>query len=251
MLQISDLCTAYGGIEALRGATLNVPQRGMVALIGPNGAGKSTLLNTVSGLVRARAGRIVFDGADLSGVPDFEIARRGLVQVPEGRQILGSLTVEENLEVGRLALGKRATPVSELDRVYAIFPVLADRRRAPAGVLSGGQQQMLAIGRALMSRPRLLLLDEPSLGLAPLISKQVFAVLARLNAEGLAILLVEQNARQALAMTHHAYVLEQGRIVHSGPSRDLAQDPLIIAHYLGQGARPDRTAHPDLTASPP
>ena len=250
MLEIVNLSTAYGGIKALRKATLSVPDRGMIALIGPNGAGKSTLLNTVSGLLRASGGRIIFDGADLAGVPDFQIARRGLVQVPEGRQILGSLTVQENLEVGRLAAGRGATSGGDLDRVYAIFPVLADRRRAPAGVLSGGQQQMLAIGRALMGQPRLLLLDEPSLGLSPLIAKQVFAVLTRLNAEGLAILLVEQNARQALAMTNHAYILEQGRIVHSGPGSELAQDPRIIAHYLGRGASADRTTKAVVTASP-
>lgn len=249
MLKITDLSTDYGGIEALKSATLEVPDRGMVALIGPNGAGKSTLLNTLSGLLRLRNGSVVFDGVDLAGLPDFQIARRGLLQVPEGRQILGSLTVLENLEVGRIAAGRAVNSGNDLERVYAMFPVLAERRHETAGVLSGGQQQMLAIGRALMGRPRLLLLDEPSLGLSPLVAKQVFAALAQLNSEGLAILIVEQNARQALAMTNHAYVLEQGRIVHSGPSIKVAQETSIIAHYLGQDAAPEQISESIPTAS--
>ncbi len=251
MLAIQSLTTAYGRIEALHGVSLTVGATDMVALIGPNGAGKTTLLNSVSGLVRARSGRVVFDGRDITGVPDYEIARMGLIQVPEGRQILASLSVEENLTLGRMAAGRRAAGAggADLDRVYALFPALAERRRGPGGVLSGGQQQMLAIGRALMGRPRLLMLDEPSLGLSPIMAKQVFAALEQLNREGLGILVVEQNARRALSSTRHAYVLEQGCLVHEGPSAALADDPLIIAHYLGRGGEAPGASGPVPTAA--
>ncbi|MDQ2106577.1 ABC transporter ATP-binding protein [Azospirillum isscasi] len=237
MLEIQDLVTAYDGIRALRGVTLTVPAGAMVALIGPNGAGKSTLLNSVSGVVTPSSGRIRFDGTDIAGLPAHRVARRGLLQVPEGRQILGPLSVEENLLLGRLAAGTRGT--ADLEEVYALFPILAERRRQEGGSLSGGQQQMLAIGRALMGRPRLLMLDEPSLGLSPLMASQVFAALETLRRSGLTILLVEQNARRALDATGHAYVLEQGRIVHQGPSGDLARDPAVASHYLPGDDLPD------------
>ncbi|AWJ93934.1 ABC transporter ATP-binding protein (plasmid) [Azospirillum baldaniorum] len=237
MLEIQDLVTAYDGIRALRGVTLTVPAGAMVALIGPNGAGKSTLLNSVSGVVTPASGRIRFDGAEIAGLPAHRVARRGLLQVPEGRQILGPLSVEENLRLGRLAAGTRGT--ADIDEVYALFPILAERRRQEGGSLSGGQQQMLAIGRALMGRPRLLMLDEPSLGLSPLMAAQVFAALETLRRSGLTILLVEQNARRALDATGHAYVLEQGRIVHQGPSGALARDPAVVRHYLPGDDLPD------------
>jgi branched-chain amino acid transport system ATP-binding protein len=232
MLTVANLAVAYDGIAALRGIDLEVQQGEMVALIGPNGAGKSTLLNALSGVVRPRSGSIGFAGQPLAGLRPHRISRMGLLQVPEGRQILADLTVEENLQLGTLALGGRP-PRHDLAAVRALFPILGERRRQLAGSLSGGQQQMLAIGRALMGAPDMLLLDEPSLGLAPLICAQVFAALATLNAEGLTILLVEQNATRALASTTRAYVLEQGRIVHEGASADLAADGRIAAHYLG------------------
>ena len=238
MLEITDLQANYSGIQALRGVSLSVKQGEMVALIGPNGAGKSTLLNCVSGQVRAAGGSIRLEGEEMTGHMPWTISRRGLLQVPEGRQVFAEMTVLENLQLGSTALRSRASPYP-LKRVLELFPILAERREQRAGSLSGGQQQMLAIGRALMGGPRLLLLDEPSLGLAPLIVKQVFATLLALNREGLTILLIEQNAMQALAVTDSAYVIEQGRVVHAGASGDLANDPEIEAHYLGQGAAAD------------
>ena len=238
MLEITDLKANYSGIQALRGVSLTVQQGEMVALIGPNGAGKSTLLNCVSGQVRSAGGSIKLDGDEMTGQTPWTISRRGLLQVPEGRQVFAEMTVLENLQLGGTAL--RGRPAAyPLKRVLELFPILAERREQSAGSLSGGQQQMLAIGRALMGGPRLLLLDEPSLGLAPLIVKQVFATLLALNREGLTILLIEQNAKQALAVTSRAYVIEQGRVVHSGTSSELANDPEIEAHYLGQGTEVD------------
>ncbi len=238
MLEVEDASVTYGGVQALRGVSLAVAEGGIVALIGPNGAGKTTLLNAVCGSVRPRTGRIRFAGQDITGMPAHRVARLGLLHVPEGRQILGPLSVRENLELGRLALGRRSDAgADQLRRVFALFPILERRQGQAGGSLSGGEQQMLAIGRALMGRPRLLLLDEPSLGLSPLITSQVFEALRTLNAEGLTILLVEQNARRALAITERAYVIEQGRIVQSGRSAALADDPGVIAHYLGQGGK--------------
>ena len=233
MLEISALTAAYSGIEALRGISLTVNAGEMVALIGPNGAGKSTLLNCISGLVKPTAGSIRFEGQEITGVAAFRIARLGLLHVPEGRQILGELSVLENLQLGITALNGR-NPTHDLERIFAHLPILARRQAQLAGSLSGGEQQMLAIGRALMGAPRLLLLDEPSLGLSPLIASQVLTALRELNAAGLTILLVEQNARQALRSTHRAYLVEQGRVVRHGVSAELANDPSIVAHYLGQ-----------------
>lgn len=234
MLTVTDLTAAYSGIHALRGVSLSVSEGEFVALIGPNGAGKSTLLNCLSGVVRPTGGSIKFNGEELVGTAPWNVSRKGLLQVPEGRQILANLTVRENLELGATALSGRQSTYS-LERINGLFPILAERREQRAGSLSGGQQQMLAIGRALMGGPRLLLLDEPSLGLAPVIVVQVFEALRSLNAEGLTILLVEHNARQALDSTDRAYVIEQGRVVHEGVSAELAKDPAVIAHYLGQG----------------
>ena len=238
MLEIANLTANYSGILALRGVSLSVRQGEMVALIGPNGAGKSTLLNCVSGQVRAAGGSIVLEGEEMIGQSPWTVSRRGLLQVPEGRQVFAEMSVLENLQLGATALRSRSGGYP-LNRVLELFPMLAERRQQSAGSLSGGQQQMLAIGRALMGGPRLLLLDEPSLGLAPLVVKQVFATLRALNQEGLTILLIEQNAKQALDVTSRAYVIEQGRVVHAGPSRELANDPEIEAHYLGQGTAAD------------
>ena len=242
MLEISDLHAGYNGNEVLHGVSVQVAQGEMVAIIGPNGAGKSTLLNCISGFVAATRGSIKLDGRDITGEAAFRISRSGLLHVPEGRQILGELSVLENLQLGVTALHHRK-PTHDLRRVYALFPILEERSQQRAGSLSGGQQQMLAIGRALMGGPRLLLLDEPSLGLSPLLARQVLGALSDLNREGLTILLVEQNARAALRATRHAYVLEQGKIVHQGPSDDLARDPNVISHYLGQaGSSKTRSA---------
>lgn len=237
MLTVNNLEVTYGGIRALRGASLHIGEGQMVALIGSNGAGKTTLLNAISGLVRPEAGSITFDGLDLGRLMPHQVARIGLLQVPEGRQILGPLSVEENLQLGSLAAGARAgNAKTDLERVWSLFPILAERRLQQAGSLSGGQQQMLAIARALMGRPRLLMLDEPSLGLAPVVVRQVFQVLSRLNREGLTIFLVEQNARRALEATQYCYVIEQGEIVQEGPSAALHHDPNVVASYLGQHA---------------
>jgi branched-chain amino acid transport system ATP-binding protein len=232
VLSVEGLTASYSGIEAIRSVSLSVSDGEMVALIGPNGAGKSTLLNCLSGIVRPIRGSVKFAGTELVGMRAAAIAQRGLLQVPEGRQILMDMTVEENLQLGALARGGRQARFA-FDDVVAMFPILGSRRRQYAGSLSGGEQQMLAIGRALMGAPQLLLLDEPSLGLSPLITSQVFAALSQLNAGGLTILLVEQNAKRALEVTRRAYVIEQGRIAYQGASHALMSDPRVVAHYLG------------------
>jgi branched-chain amino acid transport system ATP-binding protein len=233
MLEVRDLHTYYGGIAALRGISFDVPEGRVVALVGPNGAGKSTTLNTISGLLAPRQGTIRFAGRDVTGWRAERVAALGLVQVPEGRQILAPLTVEENLLVG--AYPRRDGAVrADLQAVCERFPRLAERRGQVAGSLSGGEQQMLAIGRALMARPRLLMLDEPSLGLAPLVVQEVFRALAALKARGATILLVEQNARKALRIADYAYVLEGGTIVQEGPAAALREDPRIVDAYLGR-----------------
>jgi branched-chain amino acid transport system ATP-binding protein len=248
VLTIDTLRTSYDGIEALRGTSLAVSAGEVVAIIGANGSGKTTLINTVSGVLRPGAGRVTFDGADVTGLASHHVARRGLLQVPEGRRILGPLTVRENLELGRQARGRRRDGTDDLDRIFALFPRLRERLRQAAGSLSGGEQQMLAIGRALMGRPRLLMLDEPSLGLAPVIVAQVFDALAALNREGLTILLVEQNARRALDIADRAYVLERGQIVRADTAAVLKTDAAIKASYLGIverdiGAAPQVSRH--------
>ncbi len=241
MLEISDLHVSYQGIAALRGVSIAVGAGEMVALIGANGAGKSTLLNSLSGIVPAARGSIRFKGRDMVGKRPAAISRRGLLQVPEGRQILADLSVAENLQLGRLALGGRA-PTWSYEQVLDLFPILGKRQKQLAGSLSGGEQQMLAIGRALMGAPEILLLDEPSLGLAPLIVDQVFAVLTRLNQAGMTILLVEQNARRSLAVCSRAYIIERGRIVRDARAAELANDPEVVAFYLGSLAEQGRGA---------
>jgi branched-chain amino acid transport system ATP-binding protein len=235
MLDVNHISAGYGAVAVLHDLSFTVGKGHAVAILGANGAGKTTLLKTICGLIRASAGAIEFDGTSVTRLATYEIARRGAVMVPEGRQILGPLTVAENLRLGHRAAARRGGVLREdIDQVFALFPILAERRNQVAGQLSGGQQQMLAIGRALMGRPRLLLLDEPSLGLGPAIVAQVFETLQRVHQGGLTMLLVEQNAKRALDATDYAYVMERGRIVHQGPSRQLQSDPVVIEHYLGQ-----------------
>ncbi|MDO9524158.1 MAG: ABC transporter ATP-binding protein [Gemmobacter sp.] len=232
MLEIDRLEVRYSGIEALRGVSMTVNSGEVVAMIGPNGAGKSTLLNAISGIVPAHAGHIRLDGRELTVLPAWTVSAMGVLHVPEGRQVFADLTVLENLQLGETCLKSRPRRTTLTD-VYDLFPILRERQAQLAGSLSGGQQQMLAIGRALMGSPEILLLDEPSLGLAPVIIAQVFDALRALRASGLTILLIEQNAHLALQASDRAYIIDQGRIVHSGASADLAQDDSVIAHYLG------------------
>jgi branched-chain amino acid transport system ATP-binding protein len=235
MLTVHQLSAGYGAVAVLHELSFAVGEGRAVAILGANGAGKTTLLKTICGLVRPSEGGIEFEGTAITRLAPHQIARRGAIMVPEGRQILGPLTVEENLRLGHLAATSRGGIIREdMEQVFALFPILAERRRQIAGQLSGGQQQMLAIGRALMGRPRLLLLDEPSLGLGPAIVAQVFETLQRVHQAGLTMLLVEQNVRRALDATDYAYVIERGRIVHQGASRQLQSDPAVIDHYLGQ-----------------
>ncbi len=234
MLEITHLEVAHGETVAVRDVSLGVRPRELVTVVGPNGAGKTTLINAIAGLLPIRAGSARLDGDDLASVPAHELCRRGIALVPEGRRLFPAMTVEENLEIGCYAAAARRMRGESLERVYATFPILRERRRQLAGSLSGGQQQMVAIGRALMARPRLLLLDEPSLGLAPSIVDQVFAVIAAIHADGVAVLLVEQNVVQAFAIAARAYVLEQGSIVAEGAPADLTRDPRIREAYLGQ-----------------
>src|SRR5215217_5263682 len=233
MLTLEDVRISYGAIQAVKGISLEVGERELVALVGSNGAGKTTTLRTISGIFRPRTGRIVYEGRDLTKLAPHQIVAAGVVQAPEGRQIFGSLTVRENLMLGAVSRRDRAAIPADLERVFDLFPVLKERLGQAGGTLSGGEQQMLSIGRALMARPRLLLLDEPSLGLAPLIVARIFDVIARLKAEGVTILLVEQNARKALEVADRAYVLETGLVALSGSARELAANPEIERAYLG------------------
>ena len=232
MLEVRALESRYGRIPALKGIDLSVRRGQLVALVGGNGAGKSTLMRAISGVHPITAGRIEFEGADLTGAPTEERVRLGIVQVPEGRQVFGPLSVEDNLRLGAYRRG-RARIDRSLECVYSLFPVLRDRRRGAAGNLSGGQQQMLAMGRALMAEPRLLLLDEPSMGLAPRLVEDIFACVKALRAADTAIFLVDQNARAALAIADRAYVLETGVISISGTGAELLADPRVRAAYLG------------------
>jgi branched-chain amino acid transport system ATP-binding protein len=236
LLTLTGVQAHYGHIAALKGVDVTVARGEIVALIGANGAGKSTLLMTICGRPRASSGRIVFDGVDITHLPTFDIVHRGIVQAPEGRRIFPRMTVLENLQVG-------ATPAArehfaqDLERVFGLFPVLAQRRGQRGGTLSGGEQQMLAIGRALMARPRLLLLDEPSLGLAPLLIQQIFRIIAEINAQGTTVLLVEQNAYHALKLARRAYVLAAGQVILSGSGAELLANPNVRAAYL-EGGQP-------------
>ena len=233
LLELRDLHVAYGPIRAVRGISLVVPAGQAVCLIGANGAGKSTTLNAISGLLKPTRGSIRFDGQEIAGRRPERVVGQGLVQVPEGRLVIATLTVLENLEMGAYLRHDGRAVQHDLEAVFARFPRLAERRRQRAGLLSGGEQQMLALGRALMARPRLLMLDEPSMGLAPILVNEVFAALAEIRRAGTTILLVEQNARKALEITDYAYVLERGLLAHEGESRGLRQDPRVIAAYLG------------------
>lgn len=233
MLSISDLSVRYGAIEALKGVALHVTKGEIVTIIGANGAGKSTLLRTLSGLIKPSAGTIKFEGADIVNVPPHLIVRRGLVHVPEGRMALAKLSVLENLLAATGVRPDKADVAADVDRVMNRFPILRERAKQLAGTLSGGQQQMLVVARALLAKPKLLLLDEPSLGLAPVISDQIFKIIAEIRREGVTVLLIEQNAKRALAIADRAYVLELGRVALSGPAADIAADPRVIEAYLG------------------
>ncbi len=233
LLDVRDVHTYYGDIAALKGVSLRVEPGEIVALIGRNGAGKSTLLNTISGLLRPRHGSVHFDGHPLERLPADAIVRRGITQVPEGRKIFGILTVEENLDMGAFLCRDRSEIAARKERVYVLFPRLEERRTQLGGSLSGGEQQMLAMGRALMMAPRLLLMDEPSLGLAPTLVRAIFRVIREINATGTAVLLVEQNARMALRIAGRGYVLETGRVVLSGPAAELLADDEVRRAYLG------------------
>jgi branched-chain amino acid transport system ATP-binding protein len=232
LLELTDVRVHYGAVEALKGISFTVDEGEIVALLGANGAGKTTTLKTVSGLRPVTTGTLTFEGSDIRGVPAHRRVEMGICQAPEGRGIFPGMSVMENLEMGAYAnRGKDAT--SELDRVFELFPRLQERTTQPGGTLSGGEQQMLAIGRALMAKPKLLLLDEPSMGLAPMLVQQIFSIITEINQQGTTILLVEQNAAQALQRAHRAYVLETGRVVKSAAASDLLEDDSVRAAYLG------------------
>jgi branched-chain amino acid transport system ATP-binding protein len=233
VLTLEDVRVYYGAIQAVKGISLEVKDRELVALIGANGAGKTTTLRTISGLFRPRTGSIRYDDMDLTKLAPHKIVAAGISQAPEGRQIFGSLTVRENLMLGAVRRQDKSEIDSDLERVFDLFPVLKERLSQSGGTLSGGEQQMLAIARALMAKPRLLLLDEPSLGLAPLMVRRIFDVVARLKSDGVTILLVEQNARKALEVADRAYVLETGLITVSGPANELATNPEVERAYFG------------------
>jgi len=233
LLEVAAIVAAYGEVRALWDVSLMVDQGEIVTLLGANGAGKTTTMRVLSGLLRPLAGSVTFAGQPIQRLPPPRIVQAGLVQIPEGRRLWPRMTVLENLELGAYAPHLRARRHETMDWVFSLFPRLAERRRQLAGTLSGGEQQMLAIGRGLMSRPRLLMLDEPSLGLAPILVREVFNIIRQINARGVTVLLVEQNVRQALEIAHRGYVLETGRIVRSGSAHDLLEDPEIKRVYLG------------------
>ncbi len=231
ILTVADLRVSYGRVEAVRGVSFSAEQGSLVTLVGANGAGKSSVINAVSGMLWPAGGRITFAGEDITRTPASKLVARGLVQVPEGRQILATLTIEENLRMGAWHTGSSAQ--SSIDAMYDRFPVLAERRALPAGALSGGEQQMLAIARGLVAKPRVMLMDEPSMGLAPKIVDEVFRVIGEIRASATTVVLVEQNARRALRAADHGYVLQSGAVVHSGPAAELLADERIVEAYLG------------------
>lgn len=233
MLKIEDINVYYGAIHAIKGISMEVNEGEIVTLIGANGAGKSTTLRTVSGLLKPKTGKILFEGADIAGKAAQNIVKTGISQVPEGRRIFANMTVMENLELGAFTRSDKAGIASDLKMVFDRFPRLEERKTQDAGTLSGGEQQMLAMGRALMSRPRLLLLDEPSMGLAPLLIKEIFSIIQDINKNGTTVLLVEQNANMALSIATRAYVLETGRITLQGPAKELAASEAVRKAYLG------------------
>jgi len=236
LLVLERLAVAYGAIRAVKGIDMVVGTAELVCLIGANGAGKTTTLKGICGLLPVESGNIRYDGQDITGEKPFVLVRRGLAMVPEGRGVFGGLTIEENLAMGAYTRNDRAGIAADLDHVYGLFPRLHERRRQTAGTLSGGEQQMLAIGRALMSRPKMLLLDEPSMGLAPLMVQKVFETVISVARTGVTILLIEQNAKLALEVSSRGYVMESGEITLSGDARSLLHDPKVRAAYLGVGA---------------
>jgi branched-chain amino acid transport system ATP-binding protein len=234
LLELRGLKVSYGGIHAVKGIDLDVKSGELVCLIGANGAGKTTTLKGICGLLPVREGTIHYDGSDITGKPAFQLVRRGLAMVPEGRGVFGALTIEENLQMGAYARSDRDGVREDIEHVFTLFPRLKERRRQTAGTMSGGEQQMLAMGRALMSKPRLLLLDEPSMGLAPLMVQKVFETVLEVSREGVTILLIEQNAKLALEVSHRGYVMESGEITLAGPANALLHDPKVRAAYLGE-----------------
>jgi branched-chain amino acid transport system ATP-binding protein len=238
ILAVDGLTVSYGRVEAVRGVSFRADQGSLVTLVGANGAGKSSVINAVSGMLRPSGGRITFEGQDVTRTPAHKMVSRGLVQVPEGRQILATLTIEENLLMGAWRTGSAGQ--RSIDAMYERFPVLAERRALPAGTLSGGEQQMLAIARALVAAPKVMLMDEPSMGLAPKIVDEVFRVIGEIRASGTTVVLVEQNARRALRAADHGYVLQSGEVVHSGPAAELLADERIVQAYLGVEGTPGR-----------
>jgi len=236
LLSLEGLQVAYGGIQAVKGIDLTVGDGELVCLIGANGAGKTTTLKGVTGLQPVSGGTVRYGGEDVTGMRAFELVRRGLAMVPEGRGVFGALSIEENLAMGAYTRSDKAGIKADVERVFALFPRLKERRRQTAGTLSGGEQQMLAMGRAMMSRPRMLLLDEPSMGLAPLMVQKVFETVLAVSSEGVTILLIEQNAKLALEVSHRGYVMESGEITLSGDAKALLHDDKVRAAYLGVGA---------------
>ena len=234
MLEIKDLHVSYGGIQALRGVSLTVPEGKIVTLIGANGAGKSTLMRTISGLVKAQSGSILWNGQEILTKPIDQIVAGGIAMSPEGRRVFADLTVVENLKIGAYLRRDKAGIQQDLEWVYSLFPRLKERSWQSAGTLSGGEQQMLAVGRALMSKPKLLMLDEPSLGLAPLVVREIFDIIRTVNQQGITVLLNEQNANMALKVADYAYVLEIGNLTMSGTGAQLLSDPQVKAAYLGK-----------------
>ncbi len=237
LLALDRLAVAYGGIQAVKGIDIVVADGELVCLIGANGAGKTTTLKGICGLLPIKSGTIHYGGENITGRPSFQLVRRGLAMVPEGRGMFGALTIEENLAMGAYVRTDRAAVKADVERVFGLFPRLKERRRQTAGTLSGGEQQMLAMGRALMSRPRLLLLDEPSMGLAPLMVQKVFETIIAVSKEGVTILLVEQNAKLALEVSDRGYVMESGAITLAGAAKTLLGDPAVRAAYLGETVR--------------
>ncbi len=233
MLKIENIDVYYGAIHALKGISVEVNEGEIVTLIGANGAGKSTILRTISGLLKPKAGQVSFEGKSIAGIPAQDIVKLSISQVPEGRRVFANMSVLENLELGAYIRNDKKGIQEDMEKVFVRFPRLSERRSQLAGTLSGGEQQMLAMGRALMSRPRLLLLDEPSMGLAPLLVKEIFSIIKEINASGTTVLLVEQNAHMALSIAHRAYVLETGRITLSGDAKELAASEEIRKAYLG------------------
>jgi branched-chain amino acid transport system ATP-binding protein len=236
LLELKDLQVAYGGIQAVKGIDLSVDEGELVCLIGANGAGKTTTLKGITGLQPIKSGKIHYAGEDITGKPAFQLVRKGLSMVPEGRGVFGALTIEENLAMGAYARDDRPAIKDDVERVFGLFPRLKERRKQTAGTLSGGEQQMLAMGRALMSRPKLLLLDEPSMGLAPLMVQKVFETVIAVSKEGVTILLIEQNAKLALEVSSRGYVMESGEITLQGKANQLLSDPKVRAAYLGEAA---------------